>query len=138
MPSPIGFGCEGARAVVEPSLTIAEHFGELLSWGMAHLRAALRQIVFLTKAKSLAGIPASPIDSPLITSTKQCPTPISSWNHRLFETDQHQLVDSVLLVDLPEALQIESQRQDSNQAEQIARIIQSQCHVRKALPGRFL
>ena len=64
----------------------------------------------------------------IIEQLKQCSGPyIILESPLLFETDQHQLVDSVLLVDLPEALQIErASARDSNQAEQIARIIQSQ------------
>ena len=45
----------------------------------------------------------------------------------LLETDQHRLVDSVLLVDLPEELQIaRASARDNNLADQIKRIIATQ------------
>ena len=126
---------QAARAVVEPGMpalnTIAEHFGEAIILGDGTLdRAALRQIVFSDpKQKAwLESLLHPLIRHWIIEQLKQCSGPyIILESPLLFETDQHQLVDSVLLVDLPEALQIErASARDSNQAEQIARIIQSQ------------
>ena len=45
----------------------------------------------------------------------------------LFETDQHELVDTTLLIDLPVELQLErAGARDANNSKQIQRIIDSQ------------
>ena len=126
---------QASRAVVEPGMpalqSIAEHFGESIIQGDGTLdRAALRQIVFSDSQQKawLESLLHPLIGDWIIEQLKHCSGPyIILESPLLLETDQHQLVDLVLLVDLPEQLQIErASARDNNQAEQIARIIQTQ------------
>jgi dephospho-CoA kinase len=124
-----------ARQVVEPGepalLAIAEHFGDhlLTSEGLLD-RAELRKIIFENPDQR------SWLESllhPIIRETIQeqlnqadskyaiLETPL------LFETDQHQLVDISLLVDVPEKLQIErTMTRDNNTQQQVQNIMDAQ------------
>lgn len=124
-----------ARQVVEPGepalLAIAEHFGDhlLTSEGLLD-RAELRKIIFENPVQR------SWLESllhPIIRETIQeqlnqadskyaiLETPL------LFETDQHQLVDISLLVDVPEKLQIErTMTRDNNTQQQVQNIMDAQ------------
>lgn len=124
-----------SRAVVEPGMpaldSIAEHFGKDIIQDDGTLdRAALRKIVFSDSGKKawLESLLHPLIRHWIIEQLQQCSGPyVILESPLLFETDQHQLVDLTLLVDLTEELQIERAcARDNNQAEQIKRIINSQ------------
>jgi dephospho-CoA kinase len=124
-----------SRAVVElgmPALkSIGEHFGKDILQGDGSLnRTALRSIVFSDPQQKiwLESLLHPLIREWIIEQLQQSTGPyVILESPLLFETDQHQLVDKVLLVDLPEALQIERAcARDNNLADQIKRIIDSQ------------
>jgi dephospho-CoA kinase len=124
-----------ARIIVEPGgaalAAIAGHFGNNIILADGSLdRAALRQRVFadederrwleqlthpligeeIRRQLAAAGSPYSILSSPL-----------------LLETQQKQLADCVVVVDVPEALQLErASRRDGNSQEQIRRIMAAQ------------
>lgn len=126
-----------ARQVVEPGTqalkTIAAHFGDsiLLNTGALD-RAALRQKVFEApeERRWLEQLLHPIIRTELIRQ-------LSPTNNRfpytilvsplLLETDQHELVDRVVVVDVPEELQIErTMARDGNSREQVERILAAQ------------
>lgn len=124
-----------SRAVVEPGMpalkNIAEYFGADILQGDGSLdRAALRKIVFSNPEQKawLESLLHPLIRHWIVERLQQCSAPyVILESPLLFETDQHQLVDLTLLVDLPEALQVERAcARDNNQPEQIKRIINSQ------------
>lgn len=124
-----------ARAVVEPGSAalqaIADHFGQHILQADGGLdRAALRAIIFNDEeqrlwlerllhpaigrwiAEQLAGAesPYAILESPL-----------------LLETSQHEMADRIIVVDLPESLQIDrASARDGNTREQIKAIIAAQ------------
>ena len=126
-----------SRAVVEPGMpalkTIEEHFGPELILADGGLdRAALRSIIFADAQQKvwletlLHPLIRDWILAQLQASLADCPYVILE-SPLLFETDQHQLVSTVLLVDAPVALQIErATARDGNTPEQIQRIIDAQ------------
>lgn len=124
-----------SRAVVEPGMpalaSIEAHFGGDIIQGDGSLnRAALRAIVFSDPQQKtwLESLLHPLIREWIIEQLENSSGPyIILESPLLFETDQHQLVDTVLLVDLPETLQIERAcARDNNLADQIKRIIDAQ------------
>lgn len=133
-----------AREVVEPGApaldTIAEHFGpQILTESGALDRAALRRIVFETPAERtwLEQLLHPVIREELMRqlwTTPDAPVPDDYAPHYvmlvsplLLETDQHQLVDQVIVVDVPVEIQIErTVARDDNDRAQVERIIAAQ------------
>lgn len=126
-----------AREVVEPGTpalaAIAKHFGkDILTDGGALDRASLRQIVF-EQPEQRAWLES--LLHPIIREelTRQL-HPLDYAlpyvllvSPLLLETDQHQLVERVLVVDVPVDVQIErTMARDTNSREQIERIIAAQ------------
>ncbi|MBT5105947.1 MAG: dephospho-CoA kinase [Porticoccaceae bacterium] len=126
---------QASRAVVEPGMpalaAISAQFGSQIIQADGGLdRAALRQLIFTDPAQKLW---LESLLHPLIRDwiIEQLKAATSAYvileSPLLFETDQHQLVHKTVLVDLPEALQIERAcARDGNQADQIQRIIDAQ------------
>ena len=126
---------QASRAVVEPGMpalaAISAQFGsQIIQADGGLVRAALRQIIFTDPAQKLW---LESLLHPLIRDwiIEQLKAATSAYvileSPLLFETDQHQLVHKTVLVDLPEALQIERAcARDGNQADQIQRIIDAQ------------
>lgn len=124
-----------ARVVVEPGKpalkAIAEHFGpEVLSPDGSLNRPALRQIIFSdTDAKQwLENLLHPLINQELEERLAAANSPYALLvSPLLFETGQDRLVDRILVVDVPEAIQLErASRRDGVDAEQIQRIMASQ------------
>ena len=124
-----------SRAVVEPGMpaleSIGQHFGaNILQQDGSLDRAALRSIVFSDpQQKAWLESLLHPLIREWIIQQLQISTGpyVVLESPLLFETDQHQLADTVVLVDIPEELQIErASARDSNLADQIKRIIDSQ------------
>jgi dephospho-CoA kinase len=124
-----------ARVVVEPgrsALTaIAEHFGGQILLPDGNLdRAALRQRVFADEAQRLwlEALLHPLIRRELRARLKAAVSPyVVLSSPLLLETDQDQLVDLVVVVDVPEALQLErAMARDGNSEAQIRRIMQAQ------------
>jgi dephospho-CoA kinase len=126
---------QASRAVVEPGmpalLAIAEQFGSQIIQADGSLdRAALRQIIFTDPDQKLwlESLLHPLIRDWIIRRLEAATSPyVILESPLLFETDQHQLVDKTVLVDLPVELQIERAcARDGNQADQIQRIIDAQ------------
>jgi len=124
-----------SRAVVEPGMpaleSIGQHFGaNILQQDGCLDRAALRSIVFSDPQQKawLESLLHPLIREWIIQQLQTSSGPyVVLESPLLFETDQHQLADTVVLVDIPEELQIErASARDSNLADQIKRIIDSQ------------
>ena len=124
-----------SRAVVEPGMpaleSIGQHFGaNILQQDGCLDRAALRSIVFSDPQQKawLESLLHPLIREWIIQQLQTSSGPyVVLESPLLFETDQHQLADTVVLVDIPEKLQIErASARDSNLADQIKRIIDSQ------------
>lgn len=124
-----------SRAVVEPGMpalaSIEAHFGgDIIQEDGSLNRAALRSIVFSDpeQKKWLESLLHPLIREWIVEQLENSSGAyIILESPLLFETDQHQLVDTVLLVDLPESLQIERAcARDNNLADQIKRIIDAQ------------
>lgn len=124
-----------SRAVVEPGMaaleSIREHFGANIIQADSCLdRAALRSIVFSDPQQKnwLESLLHPLIREWIIEQLQNSTGPyVILESPLLLETDQHRLVDSVLLVDLSEELQIaRASARDNNLADQIKRIIATQ------------
>lgn len=124
-----------ARKPVEkgqPALnTIAQHFGEgiLLASGELN-RAKLREIIFANPEEKtwlenlLHPLIAQELQNQLQQANSDYVILVSPL---LIESGQYQLCDRVLVVDVPEDLQMQRvQARDDNDIEQIKRIMQSQ------------
>jgi dephospho-CoA kinase len=124
-----------ARVVVEPGgaalAAIAEHFGKgIITPDGALDRAALRQRVFSDAAERLW---LEQLTHPLIgeeirrqLGAARSPYAILS-SPLLLETNQKELVDCVVVVDVPEEVQLQRAAQrDANSEEQIRRIMAAQ------------
>jgi len=124
-----------ARIVVEPGgpalAAIAEHFGPEFIQADGKLdRAALRQCVFADEGKRHW---LERLTHPLIAREIQrqlagadSPYTILS-SPLLLETGQKELVDRIVVVDVPEELQLQrAARRDANSEEQIRKIIAAQ------------
>ena len=126
---------EGSRAVVEPGkpalLKIADQFGDqiLLSDGSLD-RATLREIIFndVIKKQWLEELLHPIIRNWIMKRLNDSDSPYMILESPLLlETDQHKLVDAVLLIDVPVELQLErAGARDANNSDQIQRIINSQ------------
>lgn len=133
-----------AREVVEPGTpalaSISEHFGpQVLNEHGALDRATLRRIVFETPfertwleqllhplirdelMRQLWTTPSTPVPDDYAPHYVMLISPL------LLETDQHQLVDQVIVVDVPVEIQIErTVARDDNDRDQVERIIAAQ------------
>lgn len=126
---------EGSRAVVEPGKPalskIASQFGDqiILSDGSLD-RAALREIIFNNASNKqwLEELLHPIIRDWIVERLNDADSPyVILESPLLLETDQHELVDTTLLIDLPIELQLErAGTRDANNANQIQRIIDSQ------------
>ena len=124
-----------SRAVVEPGMPalseIAQHFGDnfLLTNGELD-RAALRAVIFANaEEKSWLERLLHPLIRDWIVGQLQSAKGpyVILESPLLFETNQFQLVNTVLLIDLPVELQLErASIRDSSEIEQIQYIIDSQ------------
>lgn len=124
-----------AREVVEPGQPalsdIGTHFGSGLLTAQGHLdRAALRKIVFSNpKHKSWLENLLHPLIAELLQrrlSATKSPYAILE-SPLLLETEQHKLVDRVIVIDVNEEIQIDrSVRRDGSDEEVIKSIIASQ------------
>nr|WP_067298759.1 dephospho-CoA kinase [Marinobacterium profundum] len=124
-----------ARDVVapgEPALAqIAKRFGaEILQSDGALNRAALRQIVFATPdARLWLETLLHPLIRQRIQASLQAATSAYSllMSPLLLETDQHKLVDYIVVVDVPEEIQLQrATERDRNSTDQIRRIMAAQ------------
>ncbi|QBM16341.1 dephospho-CoA kinase [Marinobacter sp. JH2] len=126
-----------AREVVEPGMpalkTIAEHFGdEVLRADGALDRAWLRQRVF-AEPEERAWLEA--LLHPIIRDELIRQLQPADYNlpytllvsPLLLETDQHELVNKTLVIDVPESVQLErTMARDNNSREQVERIMAAQ------------
>ena len=124
-----------AREVVEPEqpalVQIAEHFGnDIITPEGALDRAALRVLIFKDKSerKWLESLLHPLIREEIILQLKQSQSPYSILSSPLLlETDQHSMVNRILVVDVPVEVQIERTiDRDNNSLEQVEAIISSQ------------
>ena len=126
---------QASRAVVEPGMPaldyIEEHFGpELITADGQLNRPALREIIFADPSEK-ASLEAllHPLIRDWIMVQSQAATSdyVILESPLLFETEQHQLVDAVLLVDVPVELQLErASARDGSDKPGIQRIIDAQ------------
>ncbi|MFP3977854.1 dephospho-CoA kinase [Marinobacter sp. KMM 10035] len=126
-----------AREVVEPGTpalaAIADHFGADILLGDGALdRAKLRQIVFEQPEQRIW---LESLLHPIIREELTCQLHPQNYalpyvllvSPLLLETDQHQLVKQILVVDVPVEVQIErTMGRDTNSREQVERIIAAQ------------
>lgn len=124
-----------ARVIVEPGGAaldaIAEHFGDHLIQADGSLdRAALRQIVFASDEQRLW---LERLTHPLISQEirRQIAAATSPYSilssPLLLETQQKEMVDCAVVVDVPEAMQLaRATARDDNSEEQIKRIMAAQ------------
>ena len=124
-----------AREVVEPGTpglsAIQQHFGDsILNTDGTLDRASLRNLVFSSPAerKWLEGLLHPIIRESIVSQLNSAQSAYAILaSPLLLETDQHQLCNEIVVVDVPEALQIErSCSRDNNSAEQIRKIIAAQ------------
>ncbi len=126
-----------AREVVEPGTaalaSIAEHFGErLLSINGTLDRAALRTLVFKDPAERawLEALLHPVIRQELARQLKpqEYALPyVLLVSPLLLETDQHTMVERIVVVDVPESVQVErTMARDNNPRDQVERIIAAQ------------
>ena len=134
-----------AREVVEPGTSaltqITEHFGsEILNTQMQLDRAKLRTIIFSNPEEKdwLEHLLHPLIRKEIAYQLEHAHSPYAILvSPLLFETDQHQLVSRTLLIDLPEALQVErASQRDNSDAQEIKKIMANQlsreCKIDKA------
>ncbi|RMJ03958.1 Dephospho-CoA kinase [Marinobacter litoralis] len=126
-----------AREVVEPGMpaltAIAEHFGdEVLLADGALDRAWLRQKVFAEPAERawlealLHPIIRDEIIRQLQPANYTLPYTLLV-SPLLLETDQHELANKILVIDVPESVQLErTMARDNNSREQVERIMAAQ------------
>jgi dephospho-CoA kinase len=133
-----------AREVVEPGseglVAIAEHFGKSVINQDGQLdRAALRERIFKDSTeKAWLEALLHPMIRTLMLAELDKHEPNAPFvvlsSPLLLETDQHTLVDTIVVVDLPESLQIErASRRDKNSVDQIKRIMANQVSRQKRL-----
>ena len=126
-----------ARQVVEPGtqalIAIADHFGESILQDNGELdRAALRQKVFEDpeQRRWLEGLLHPIIRQELIRqlSPEDYNLPyVMLVSPLLLETNQHELVERIVVVDVPEETQINrTMARDGNSREQVERILAAQ------------
>jgi len=124
-----------SRAVVEPGMPalseIAQHFGDNFLLANGELdRAALRAVIFAdAEEKAWLERLLHPLIRDWIKGQLQSAKGpyVILESPLLFETNQFELVNTVLLIDLPVELQLErASMRDSSETEQIQHIIDSQ------------
>jgi dephospho-CoA kinase len=124
-----------ARVVVEPGrpalAAIAEHFGgEIIQADGSLDRAALRQRVFADKAERLwlEQLTHPLIGREILEQMEASGSPYTILSSPLLlETSQRELADCVVVVDVPESIQLERTIQrDSNDEAQVRRIMAAQ------------
>jgi dephospho-CoA kinase len=124
-----------AREVVQPGSTalkaIAEHFGDVVIKADGTLdRPVLRQLVFRDEENRrwLEELLHPLIRTEIETRLAQSRSPYSLLvSPLLFETGQNRLTNRVVVVDVPEEIQLErAMRRDNNDEEQIRAIMKSQ------------
>jgi dephospho-CoA kinase len=134
-----------AREVVEPRTPalaqIVAHFSpDILNSNKALDRSKLRSIIFSKpdEKKWLESLLHPLIRAEIINQLKRAHSPYAILvSPLLFETDQHQLVNRTLLIDLPKSLQLSrASARDKSSTEQIQKIIENQlpreCKIDKA------
>lgn len=124
-----------ARVVVEPGrpalAEIARHFGDgiLLADGTLD-RAALRRRVFADKGERrwLEQLTHPLIGKEILDQIAASTSPYTILaSPLLLDTSQHALADCVVVVDVPEAVQLErTMQRDSNDEDQVRRIMAAQ------------
>ena len=131
-----------SRVVVEPGQpaleSIAEHFSsEILADDGSLDRAALRQVVF-SDPKERAWLQS--LLHPLITQylREQIAAAASAYvvlvNPLLLETRQHSWCNRVLVIDVPEAIQVQrTMARDNNSREQVENIMRAQSERKQRL-----
>ena len=126
---------QASRAVVEPGMpalaAIEAHFGATIITPDGELnRPTLREIIFSDPAqKTWLETLLHPLIRDWIMAQLQAADSdyVILESPLLFETDQHKLVDTVLLVDVPVALQLErASTRDGSNKEQIQLIVDAQ------------
>ncbi|MDO6746899.1 dephospho-CoA kinase [Gilvimarinus sp. 1_MG-2023] len=131
-----------AREVVmpgEPALnTITEHFGETILTAEQTLdRRQLRAIIFHDPVQKtwLESLLHPAIRQRIITQLGSALSPYSLLvSPLLLETNQHTLTDRIIVIDCPEALQVErAQIRDNTSAAQIKSIMATQMSRQKRL-----
>ena len=124
-----------ARQVVKPGTAaleaIAEHFGpEVLQADGSLNRGWLRQRIFEVpgEKKWLEGLLHPIIRKELIRQLDAAASPYALLvSPLLLETDQHELVEKVIVVDVPESVQLaRTMARDDNSREQVERIMAAQ------------
>ena len=124
-----------AREVVAPGspalVAIAKHFGEnILDANGALDRAQLRQIIFSDPAEKtwLEALLHPIIRSETIRQLEQSQSIYTVLvSPLLLETDQHELVEYIVVVDVPESVQISrTMQRDNNDQQQVEAIIEAQ------------
>jgi len=124
-----------AREVVEPGEpaldAIQSHFGQDVILASGELnRARLREIIFsaLKHKQWLEALLHPLIRERIIQQLNQAESPYCILSSPLlFETDQHMLVDTTLLIDVPEAIQLQrASKRDGTSPNQIQAIIEQQ------------
>ena len=131
-----------AREVVEPGTDalqqIIAHFGEDIVTDTGELdRAALRRCVFKddTERKWLETLLHPLIHTEIERQLNNAEGPYAVFvSPLLVETDQHQMADRILVVDVPEELQIQRTTQrDNNSVEQVKAIMAAQASRQQRL-----
>ena len=126
---------EVSRQVVEPGRPALEQiraeFGDQVLQADGQLdRAALREIVFADpeQRRVLEGITHPAIAAEIRRQLEASDSPYTILvSPLLLETDQHELVDRVLLVDVPESVQVErTARRDEVPGDQVRHIMAAQ------------
>ena len=125
-----------AREIVQPGepalQQIVEHFGATILQTDGSLdRAKLRQIIFATPAERSW---LEQLTHPLIRQRIQQRLDQADSDYAilvsplLLETDQHHLCDHILVIDLPETLQVaRTVQRDGNSEKQVNAILKAQC-----------
>ena len=124
-----------ARVVVEPGrpalAAIAEHFGEEVIQTDGRLdRAALRQRVFADEAQRhwLEQLTHPLIGQEILDQLNATTSPYTILSSPLLlETSQKELTDCVVVVDVPESVQLQrTMQRDNNDEDQVRRIMAAQ------------
>jgi dephospho-CoA kinase len=133
-----------ARVVVEPGKpaleAIARHFGPELILADGSLdRAALRQRVFADEAQRrwLEQLTHPLIGEEILAQLAASVSPYTILSSPLLlETSQRDLADCIVVVDVPESVQLErTVRRDNNTEEQVRRIMAAQMSRSERLAG---
>ena len=131
-----------SRVVVEPGTpalrAIAEHFGASILLADGQLdRAALRQRIFANHEEKLwlESLLHPLIAQEISRSLAQAQSPYAIFvSPLLVESDQNRLCDRILVIDVPEQLQVSrTVARDNNDPEQVKRIVSSQASRQQRL-----